>query len=288
MRYQLIVSTGLCVVMSMPAVVSAQTPRVEVSGIFGWTISDGLEGDGIRAGDGNVYNAIDIKDSLSWGFGIGFNVSETAEVGFLFNQQMSTLGVQGTAEREIGDLAVTSYHPYYAYNFLTGNDAVRPFVLFGLGATTYASVRIHPHQRPERRNGRRHAVLGHHRRRREVLRVAARRTARVGRMDADLHHIGKRRSVVRSVLGCYAVGDAKYANQFHLNGGITFRFETTLSRGSLQHGGSRSWGCRNVAGCRMATRYLISLEPHAFSDGGQSCRTTLKRELSIFTFRAPS
>ena len=117
MRYQLIVTATLCAIVSMPAVVSAQTPRVEISGIFGWTISDGIEGDGILAGDGNVYNAIDIQDSLTWGFGVGFNINETNEVGFLFNQQMSTLRVLGTAEREIGDMAVTSYHPYFAYNF---------------------------------------------------------------------------------------------------------------------------------------------------------------------------
>jgi hypothetical protein len=49
----------------------------------------------ILAGDGNVYDAIDTKDSSSWGLGAGFHVNERFEVGFLFNQQMSTLAATG-------------------------------------------------------------------------------------------------------------------------------------------------------------------------------------------------
>ena len=42
MRYQQLVTALVCVVMLTPAVASAQ-PRVEVSGIAGWTLSDGVE-----------------------------------------------------------------------------------------------------------------------------------------------------------------------------------------------------------------------------------------------------
>src|SRR5688572_8387960 len=128
MRYQQLVIALVCAVMLTPVVASAQA-RVEVSGIAGWTLSDGVEGDGIRALDGNIYDAIDIKDTFSWGFGVGFNVSETAEVGFLFNQQLSTLRVEGTNTLDIGDMSVTSYHPYFAYNFGETDATVRPFIL---------------------------------------------------------------------------------------------------------------------------------------------------------------
>ena len=199
MRSQHLVTALLSVVMLTPAVASAQA-RVEVSGFGGWTISDGVAGDGVRALDGNIYNAIDIKDSFSWGFGVGFNVSETTEVGFLFNQQMSTLGVEGTNTVEIGDLNVTSYHPYFAYNFGEQDAAVRPFILVGLGATSYGSV-------PFTRSGFSGETGGDTQfsttwaRRREVLRFAERRRAHLGDVDADLHHQRSRRNVVRSVLG---------------------------------------------------------------------------------------
>ena len=117
MRYRILVTAALLAVIFAPAAVSAQS-RVEVSGIVGWTTSDGVDGNAVLAGDGNIYDAIDVKDSFSWGFGVGFNATENAEVGFLFNQQLSTLRVQGTATRDIGDMNVNSYHPYFAYNFL--------------------------------------------------------------------------------------------------------------------------------------------------------------------------
>jgi outer membrane protein W len=222
MRYQQLVTALLCVVMLTPAVASAQA-RVEVSGIAAWTLSDGVEGDGIRALDGNIYDAIDIKDSFSWGFGVGFNVSETAEVGFLFNQQMSTLRVQGTNTVDVGDMNVTSYHPYFAYNFGESDATVRPFILLGLGATSYASV---PFTRP----GFSGETGGD---------TQFSTTWAAGVKYFASPNVGVRLSATWTPTyittesggwwcdpywGCYVVGDSKYANQFHFNGGITFRF----------------------------------------------------------------
>ncbi len=222
MRYQQMVTALLCAVMLTPAAASAQG-RVEVSGIVGWTVSDGVATDGVPALDGNIYNAIDIKDSFSWGFGIGFNVSETAEVGFLFNQQMSTLGVEGTNDVEIGDMNVTSYHPYFAYNFGETDAALRPFILFGLGATSYASV-------PFTRLGVSRETGGD---------TQFSTTWGGGVKYFASPNVGIRVSATWTPTyitteeggwwcdpywGCYVVGNAKYANQFHFNGGITFRF----------------------------------------------------------------
>ena len=57
-------------VMAMAAVVvltsaPAFAQRVEVGGVVGWTFSDGVEGDAVLAADGNLYDAIDVKDSHS-------------------------------------------------------------------------------------------------------------------------------------------------------------------------------------------------------------------------------
>ena len=66
-----------------------------MSGIFGWSLSDGVTFDDVLAQDGNLYNEVDLKDSFSWGFSVGVLTSEQVEVGFLYNQQMSELQVKG-------------------------------------------------------------------------------------------------------------------------------------------------------------------------------------------------
>ena len=224
MRYRILVTAALLAVIFTPAAVSAQTSRVEVSGIFGWTTSDGVDGNAVLAGDGNIYDAIDVKDSFSWGFGVGFNATENAEVGFLFNQQLSTLRVQGTATRDIGDMNVNSYHPYFAYNFLPEDSTVRPYVLIGLGATNYASVAF--------------TGIG------GVARETGGETQFSTTWGAGVKFIATPNVGIRvgahwtptyiktdeggwwcdPYWGCYVVGDPQYANQLHFQGGVTARF----------------------------------------------------------------
>jgi outer membrane protein W len=224
MRYRILVTAALLAVIFAPATVLAQTSRVEVSGIFGWTTSDGVDGNAVLAGDGNIYDAIDVKDSFSWGFGVGFNATENAEVGFLFNQQVSTLRVQGTATRDIGDMNVNSYHPYFAYNFLPEDSTVRPYVLIGLGATNYASVAFTGAGGVARETGGETqfsttwgAGVKFFASPNVGIRVGAHWTPTYIKTDEGGWWCDP-------YWGCYLVGDAKYANQFHFNGGIVFRF----------------------------------------------------------------
>jgi hypothetical protein len=134
---RLIVLAAILILASAP---QAYAQRVELSGIFGFTVSDGVTGAPVLAADGNLYDTVDVKDSGSWGFGIGFNAGDNAEVGFLFGQQLSTFAVEGTAQKDVGDLTITSYHPYFAYNFGAADATARPYFLIGLGATNYGSV----------------------------------------------------------------------------------------------------------------------------------------------------
>lgn len=222
MRYQHLVTALLCVVILTPAVASAQ-PKVEVSGIVGWTLSDGVEGNQVLALDGNLYDALDVKDAFSWGFGVGFNATEQYEFGFLFNRQMSTLRAEGTNTVDIGDMAVDTYHPYVAFNMGDSDAKVRPFILIGAGVTTYASV-------PFTRGGVSRETSGD---------TQFSTTWGGGVKFFASPNVGLRVSATWSPTyittepggtwcdpywGCYVVGDAKYANQFHFNGGVTFRF----------------------------------------------------------------
>ena len=119
---------------------SAYAQKVEASVLFGWTLSDGVTGNAVLAADGNLYDAIDVKDSASWGFDIGFNATDNVQVGFLFGQQLSTLAVEGTATRELGDFTINTYHPYVAFNAGPPDAKVRPYLMIGFGATNYGKV----------------------------------------------------------------------------------------------------------------------------------------------------
>src|SRR5262249_13439813 len=134
----------LCVLaasMVLAGAVSASAqPKAEASAIFGWVFSDGVSGNAIRALDGNVYDRVDPKDSGSFGFDVGVFVGEHAEVGFLYGYQFSKLVFGGTADREVGDLGVTTYHGYFGYNFGERDAKTVPFVFGGLGATNFGSV----------------------------------------------------------------------------------------------------------------------------------------------------
>ncbi len=221
MRNRSIVTAA--VLMLMPAA-SAYAQRVEVSVTGGWTLSDGVSGGPVLAGDGNLYDRVDSKDSGAWGFGVGVNASDNAEVGFLFGQQLSTLEVSGTTTREVGDLTVNSYHGYFAYNAGEADGRVRPYFLIGLGATNFGSVSF------TGANG----VSAE-----TISQTQFSTTWGAGVKVFPAKNVGVRFGVqwtptyIKSdaegywcdpYWGCYVVGDAQYSNQFQFNGGITFRF----------------------------------------------------------------
>ncbi len=135
---RILVWTGL-IVMAGVLPVSAQA-RVEISGFAGWAFSDGVDGDPQLGIDGNFYDRVDPKDSATFGFTFGVLAGDNAEVGFMFGRQASTLVADGTNQREIGDMDVSTYHGYFGYNWGDPDGSVRPFFFGGLGATTFGEV----------------------------------------------------------------------------------------------------------------------------------------------------
>lgn len=203
---------------------SASAQRVEVSGIFGWTLSDGVTGQAVLAGDGNLYDTVDVKDSASWGFSFGFNASDNLEVGFLYGQQMSTLAIEGTQVRDIGDLKINTYHPYVAFNAGDVDSTIRPYFLIGLGATNYGAVEFT-------------GAGGNARETASETQFSTTWGAGIKMFPSP--NVGVRFGVhwtptyiktdsagywCDPYWGCYVVGDAQYSNQFQFNGGIIFRF----------------------------------------------------------------
>ena len=206
-------------------VAPAMAQRAEVGITGGWTFSDGVTTESpIIAGNGQIYDRVDPKDSFSWGFNIGIPVGTNLEVGFLLGQQMSKLVADGTTQTEVGDMTVNTYHGYVGYNFGEATAGIRPYLFFGLGATSFSDVDY------TRRAGGTGTVQG-------LTNFSTTWGAGVKGYASD--HLGWKAGLrftptyMRTdaegwwcdpYWGCYVVGDAQYSNQFEFNGGVIIRF----------------------------------------------------------------
>jgi opacity protein-like surface antigen len=220
MRKAIVFVVAALVLSAGPAMAQG---KVEVSGLFGWTLSDGVTGDAYKAPDGNTYNAVDLKDSFNWGLMFGVMANDNFEVGFMFNQQLSTLGLEGTKNRELGDMTINSYHGYFAYNFGDADAKLRPYILGGIGATNYGAVNYTDATgKPGSTSGETQfsttwgAGVKFYPSPRLGLRFGMRWTPTYIKSDPGGWWCG--------YYGCYVVGDAQYANQFDFSGGVTIRF----------------------------------------------------------------
>src|SRR5262245_18207527 len=202
----------------------AQEKRIEVSVLAGWAFSEGVDGDPVIGGDGNVYDRIDPKSSFKWGLSAGVLASDGAEVGFWFGRQLSTLQASGTNTVDVGDMTIDNYHSYFAYNFFDHTDAIRPYIFLGCGATHYSGVDF------TRRNGQPGTIGGetrfsttwgagvkYHSSPNVGVQFGGQWTPTYIKSDA----VG---CWCDPFWGCYVVGNTQYSHQFDLNGGVTFRF----------------------------------------------------------------
>jgi len=212
----------LALALAVPA--AAQEHKAEVTVNVGWIFSDGVTGDSIVGGDGNTYNEIVPKSAGSFGFTFGFLPSENTEVGFLYGRQMSELQVKGTATTKVDDMAVDNYHVYFGYNFGDFDERVRPYVMFGLGATHYNGVSFTTSQGEQRNisgQSRFSTTLGAgvkvYPAPNVGVKLGARWTPTYIKTDAAGWWCDP-------WWGCYVVGNSQYSNQFELSGGVAFRF----------------------------------------------------------------
>jgi hypothetical protein len=224
MKVKTIVVSAALVALATAGPASAQSSKVELGVVFGGTMADGVSGDNVVAANGNVYNSLDQANSFSWGFNLGVLASENIEVGFQFGQAGTTLQASGTTTTDIGDMSVKTYHGYVGYNFGGNTSRLRPYVLIGFGATNYGSV---DYTTPGGLSGQ---IDG-------LTKFST--TWGAGVKAFPTPHVGVRfgarwtPTYIKSdatgwwcdpYWGCYVTGDAQYANQFELNGGVAFRF----------------------------------------------------------------
>jgi len=214
---------GALMLVVLSSTAWAQTPKVEFTGIIGWSLSDGVSGDPIKAANGQTYDRVDPQDSVNFGFSLGFFLSPSAEIGFLWRRQATQLDVAGTSVATLGDstsTATTGTAP--TTSAIPRRRPARTSWAASARPTT-AACRT-PRRRRVGHDGERHPVLHDLGRGPEGERVAERGDEVRYPVDADLHQVGCGRLVVRPVVGCYVIGDAQYSNQFEFIGGISFRF----------------------------------------------------------------
>jgi len=200
--------------------------RIQVSVLFGYTIADGVSGDPRLGLDGNFYDRVDPTDSGNIGFSVGFMVNPQSEIGFMYRRQMSQAEVSGPSiTKTPGDLNIDSYHGYFAYYFGDPDARVNPYFLGGFGATSFGNV-DYP------------SVLGGTATVQGKTQFSSTWGAGI-RVNAAQHFAVKvgvswTPTYIKSDPagwwcdpywgGCYLVGNAQYANQFHFEGGFTIRY----------------------------------------------------------------
>jgi outer membrane protein W len=212
----------LIVAASAPTIAQS-TGHGVVSGFAGWVFSDGVDGNAVVAGDGNVYDRVDPKDAFSYGFTVTVMATDHVGVGFMYTNQPSKFVLGGTNEREVADWNIKTYHGIVEYNFGEPEMAVRPFLFGGFGATNYGSFDA--------------TIAG-------INRSVGGETqfsstwgggvkAYPGKVVGVLAQFRYTPTYIKTdpggwwcdpFYGCYGVGNPQYANQFEFSGGVTFRF----------------------------------------------------------------
>lgn len=133
---------GTVVMLMAASMAWAQdTPKFELTPFIGATVGGGIP---LRmsVGTGTVeLGTLDIKSGLNAGVSFGYNVTERFGTEFLWRRQFTETDLPTTAV-PVGastkvDLNIDQYHGNFLYHFADSDAATRPYMLFGLGATTY-------------------------------------------------------------------------------------------------------------------------------------------------------
>ncbi len=195
--------------------------RFELSGLGGFTFSEGISGDPITTPNG-TFTGIQVKNGGSFGFSFAVMTENGGEVGFQWRRELSTLGVRGIPSFDIGDMNLDNYHVYFAINTMR-EAKVHPYISIGFGATDYGAVGYSTANGSGEINGP----------------VKFSFKAGVGIKTWANESVGFRAGInwtptyitskdagwwCDPVWGCYMTSESKYSHQLEMSGGIVFRF----------------------------------------------------------------
>jgi len=115
---------------------------IEVTPFIGGQINGGL------ALSTPVYNRLDVQNGVNYGISVGYLIGKHAGVEFMWNHnQADTLAqsVGGGPDQKVFNLSTNQYLGAFVVHFKDRERRLRPFVLFGAGATNLAPDRSHVH-----------------------------------------------------------------------------------------------------------------------------------------------
>ena len=119
---------GAALVLLFSSSAAAQD-RVELTGIFGYTFSEGFETDpGSLVSE--LIEKVNPTSGTAYGAQVDVLVTEQAQVGFLWTQQDSMLELEtAIGNRDVTGMNVNNYHAVFTYNLGFSDAVVRPYFL---------------------------------------------------------------------------------------------------------------------------------------------------------------
>jgi outer membrane protein W len=223
MLRRIVLLVSLAMLVTVPSF--AQAPKAEVGVTIGGAVVSGVRSSSPVVVPQGSFDTIGPKNSFIWAADVGIFLGPNAEVGFIYSQQPSKLQVSGaTATVDIGDSSIHTYHFTFAYNFGDADAKFRPYVMGGLGGTSYGDVN---YTTPGGVSG--------------TLNGFSRFTSTwgAGMKFYGSSKVGGKFGVrftpthisttttgwwCDPYWGCYATGTAQYSSQFAVEGGVTYRF----------------------------------------------------------------
>jgi len=138
MRTNLLLATTVWAVLAAP---TAWAQRgIEVTPFIGGQINGGLD---LSTA---LYNRIDVQNGLNYGVSVGYLIGTNAGVEFMWNHNQAAALAQptgGGADRKVFGLNTNQYLGDFVVHFKDRQNRLRPFALFGAGATNLAPDRSH-------------------------------------------------------------------------------------------------------------------------------------------------
>jgi hypothetical protein len=190
--------------------------RFDIGVFGGYTLSEGLDFNPVQL-DGETYRSLDPESGFSFGVDFGVFANRVFQIGFLFDQQQSTFVVDGTARREFVGVDINNYHCFLAYHPSQFPEHIRPFLLFGVGATHYLTGEFDGGEIDNEIKFSSTAGAGVKFYRTENLgfKFMSRWTPTYIKSDPSGNYCN-------STWGCFETGDAGYSNQFQMSAGVIY------------------------------------------------------------------
>jgi len=210
----------LLAIVVLAAPLAAQSGKLEFSPFAGYSLSDGFETGTITVGT-TAYKGISFEDGLSFGASLGYYVNPVTEIEFMWSRQQSKLqgDLVNGGKKDFMDVAIDNYHVNFVYNMYNDRHKMRPFFLFGLGATVFypgdyqgASPGNESYFSGKLGAGLKYAMNKSMGVRLQMNWTPTYITSTNGGYWCDPYW------------GCWTVGDAQYENQFGFTAGLNWRF----------------------------------------------------------------